>query len=151
MNILKKIVKLITPWMDRDIKIYRIYKKANKWINRKNKYIANYYSNKIYKKYGCIISPNANIGKGLMLPHPIGIVIGAGAEIGDNVTIYQNVTIGRKYQNVAEYPKIGNNVIIYSNTSVIGNITIGENSIIGCNSVVLKSIDKNSVCAGVIK
>ena len=85
------------------------------------------------------------------MPHPIGIVIGAGARIGENCVIYQNVTIGRKYRDIAEYPNIGDNVIIYCNSVLIGDINVGKNSVIGCNSVVLKSVDENSKCVGVVK
>lgn len=150
-KILKGIIRNLTPWMEQDKKIYKLYKKSNKWIKRGSTYLAYYYSYKIYKKYGCIISPKAQIGQSLKLPHPIGIVIGEGVKIGDNVVIYQNVTIGRKNMDVAEYPIIGNNVIIYCNSVIIGNIIVGDNSTIGCNTVVLKSVDKNSTCTGVVK
>lgn len=81
-------------------------------------------------------------------PHPIGIVIGKDAEIGENCTIYQNVTIGAK--NKAEsaegkYPKIGNNVIIYANSLIIGNLRIGDNSIIGAGTCVRHDLPDNCV------
>lgn len=148
---IKKIIKKIIPWIDINEKIYIIYLKAHKASKKNNQLIAYYYANKIYKKYGCFIDPSAEIGRGLCLPHPIGIVIGAGARIGENCVIYQNVTIGRKYRDIAEYPNIGDNVIIYCNSVLIGDINVGKNSVIGCNSVVLKSVDENSKCVGVVK
>lgn len=148
---IKKILKQFIPWMDKDKKIYRLYLKSNKWMKKNRVQISQYYSNKIYKKYKCIISPKAEIGSNLTLPHPLGIIIGEGVKIGDNCTIYQNVTLGRKNMNIAEYPTIGNNVIIYCNSAVIGDIEIGDNSIIGCNSVILKSVAQNSTCVGVVK
>ena len=148
---LKKIILKITPWIAQNERIYKLYLKSNKWYKRNRPYVAYYYSYKIKKKYGCVISPKAQIGKNLNLPHPIGVVIGEGVKIGDNVSIYQNVTLGRKNMNVPEYPCIGNNVIIYCNSTVIGNINIGDNSIIGCNSVVLRSVESNSKCVGVVK
>lgn len=147
----KKIVKNILPWMEIDKKIFKIYKKSNKYILKNNKYLAYYYANKIYKKYGCIISPKADIGENLKLPHPIGVVIGSGAKIGNNVTIYQNVTIGWKYGDIEQCPEIGDNVIIYCNSTLVGDIKIGENTTVGCNSVVLKSVENNSRCVGVVK
>lgn len=148
---LKNILKLLTPGCELSKKIYYRYNIAH-WCYKKSLVkIANYYSYKIYKKYNCCIAPGAIIGKNINFPHPVGVVIGEGVNIGDNCTIYQNVTIGRKDKDIADYPTVGNNVIIYCNSVVIGDITIGNNCIIGCNSVVLKSIEDNSKCVGVVK
>lgn len=148
---LKEFLKLFIPWKDREKKIYKLYRKSHFFYNHNMKEIANFYSNKIYKKYNCYIFGSAKIGKNLRIPHPIGIVIGDGAEIGDNVVIYQNVTIGRKYRDVAEYPKIDDNTIIYSNSVIVGNIKIGKNCIIGCNSVILKNVDDGNKVGGIYK
>ena len=43
---------------------------------------------------GIEIHPGAKIGKGLLIDHGIGVVIGETAEIGNNCTIYQGVTLG---------------------------------------------------------
>jgi serine O-acetyltransferase len=84
-------------------------------------------------------------------PHPIGIVIGIGVEIGKNCTIYQNVTIGAKSQKDADngiYPKIGNNVTIGCNTVVIGNIEVGDNVKIGASTLVNCDIPHNVIVVG---
>ena len=41
---------------------------------------------------GIEIHPGATIGRGLVIDHGSGVVIGETAEIGDNCTIYQGVT-----------------------------------------------------------
>ena len=148
---IKKIVIYMSPWLNQSEKIYKLYKKANKYIERKKEYVAYFYFYKIYKKFGCYISPKAKIGKNLILPHPNGIVIGAEATIGENVTIYQNVTLGRKKGNILGCPTIGNNVTIYCNSVLVGDISIGDNTIIVCNSTILKSVEPNSKCVGVVK
>ncbi len=150
-KLIKKIAVGIIPWINQSQKIYKIYKRANNCIKKNKIHFAEYYFYKIYKRYGCCISPKAKIGENLTLPHPVGIVIGEGVEIGDNVTIYQNVTLGRKNKDIAEYPKIGNNVTIYCNSVVVGDISIGDNTVIGCNSTILKSVEPNSKCVGVVK
>ena len=139
------------PWANIDKKIYKIHIKSRKAYEEGKIQLSNYYFYKIVKKYGCYISPRAKIGKNLKLPHPIGIVIGEGVKVGDNCIIYQNVTLGRKNRNIADYPTIGNNVVIYCNSTIIGNIEIGDDSIVGCNTVVMKSVEKKSVCTGVVK
>lgn len=78
---------------------------------------------KILHKYGCCIHPNAIIGIGFHVPHPIGIVIGSKSIIGSNVTLYQGVTIGSSVDagsEVASQPEIGDNVIVYAHSMVLG-------------------------------
>lgn len=148
---IKKVLKLLLPGYEISKKIYYRYKIAHFFYKKGLNILANWFSYRIYRKYNCCISYKAKIGKKIDFPHPIGIVIGEGVEIGDNCVIYQNVTLGRKDREIAEYPVLGNNVIIYCNSTLIGNIKIGDNAIIGCNSVVLKSVEKNSKCVGVVK
>ena len=38
--------------------------------------------------------PGATLGKGLLLDHGTGVVIGETSRVGDNVSIMQNVTLG---------------------------------------------------------
>lgn len=133
--------------------------KVNMWIranyffsNSKNRVIqliGRYCYNHILKWYSSNISCDAVIGRNLQIPHPIGIVIGAGSVIGDNCTVFQGVTIGRRNESVSEYPVIGNDVIIYSNSSVLGDINISDGTVIGAHSLVLSSTERNSVYVGI--
>ena len=54
---------------------------------------------------GADIPLNCQIGGGLLIPHPNGIVIHPGAEIGVNCLIFQQVTIGIRNSDGA--PQIG--------------------------------------------
>lgn len=148
---IKKILKKFIPGINIERKIFKLYKKSNYHINRKHVFLANYYSNRIYRKYNCVISSLAKITDKITMPHPLGIVIGSGVIIGKNVTIYQNVTLGRKNRDIGEYPKIGDNVIIYCNSTIIGNVNIGNNVIIGCNSVVLRDVKDGEIVSGIVK
>ncbi len=40
------------------------------------------------------LHPGATLGKGLLLDHGTGVVIGETSHVGDNVSIMQNVTLG---------------------------------------------------------
>lgn len=149
--LLKEFIKELTPWLKQNEKIYRLYEKSNNWNKKNNIYMANYYSYKLYRKFNCIISPKAQIGKGLTIPHPSGIVIGEEAVLGKNVVIYQNVTIGRKNRDIPEYPIIGNNVVIYANSTIVGDVKIGNDAVIGCNSVVLRDVKDGEVVCGIVE
>lgn len=98
---------------------------------------------------GCYISPKATIGPGFSLPHPIGVVIGDGTQIGANVTIYQNVTLGRRSRaDTSSYPTVADNVTIFSGACVVGGVTVGEGAVIGANSVVTRDIPAYAVAVG---
>jgi serine O-acetyltransferase len=100
---------------------------------------------------GLFISPGANIGVGLRLPHPVAIVIGEGVEIAEDVTIFQSVTLGgRKLGDwkVGNYPSIGAGTVIFSGAVVVGKVIIGKNCVIGANSVVTRDIPDGATAVG---
>lgn len=143
---MKNFMKKFIPWMDEDKKIYKLYEKSHRLIKKDKRVLAFYYRYKILKRYNCILSPNAEIGRNLKLPHPMGVIVGLNAKIGENCTIYQQVTIGQKNN---KFPIIGDNVTIYAGAKIIGDIKIGDNSIIGANAVVINDVAENSVAVGV--
>lgn len=99
--------------------------------------------------YSSEISPNAKIGRQIMFPHPLGIIIGENVIIKDNVTIFQQVTLGAKgNSDYQEYPTIEDNVKIYTKSTVIGKVTIGKNSVIGAHSLTISDVEKNSIYCG---
>jgi serine O-acetyltransferase len=98
---------------------------------------------------GCYISLLAEIGPGLILPHPIGLVIGEGVRIGRSVTLYQSVTLGRHGLSEAEYPEIKDRVVVYAGAVVIGAVTVGEAAIIAANAVVNRDVPPGAVAAGI--
>lgn len=91
-------------------------------------------------KMGCYISPKCEIGHTFYLPHPVGVVIGEGAVIGDEVTIFQNVTLGVGRQGRASYPRLGNGVVAYTGAVLIGGIEIGEGATIGAQTLVREDV-----------
>lgn len=99
---------------------------------------------------GIEIHPGAKIGKGLLIDHGVGVVIGETAEVGDCCTIYQGVTLGGTGKDKGKrHPTIGNNVMIGAGAKVLGPFTVGDNSKIAANAVVLNPVPPNSTCVGV--
>ena len=96
------------------------------------------------------INPAVQIGRGIMLDHGTGLVIGETAVVGDNVSMLQNVTLGGTGKSDQDrHPKIGNGVLIGAGAKVLGNIKIGDCSRIGAGSVVLKEVPPRVTVAGV--
>lgn len=96
------------------------------------------------------INPAARIGRGIMLDHATGIVIGETAVVGDNCSILQNVTLGGNgKENGDRHPKIGKNVLLAAGAKVLGNIRVGDCSKVAAGSVVLQDVPPNKTVAGV--
>lgn len=99
---------------------------------------------------GIEIHPGATIGKGFVIDHGSGIVIGETAEIGDNCTLYQGVTLGGTGKDTGKrHPTLGDNVLVGAGAKVLGPFKVGSNSKIAANAVVLKEIPENSTAVGV--
>lgn len=99
---------------------------------------------------GIEIHPAARIGKGLVIDHGAGVVIGETAEIGDNCTIYQGVTLGGTGKDVGKrHPTLGNNVMVGAGAKILGPLTIGDNAKIAAGAVVLEDIPEDSTAVGI--
>ena len=93
------------------------------------------------------ISPYAEIGPGLFLPHPVDVTIGASATIGKNATIYNGVTIVGI--EIPHLPRLGDNVTVYTGAKIIKSVEIGDNSVIGALTLCNKDVPPNSIMYGI--
>ena len=96
------------------------------------------------------IHPGARFGKGIMLDHATGFVVGETAVVGDNCSFLHGVTLGGSGKETGDrHPKIGDNVLIGAGAKVLGNIRVGNCSRVASGSVVLKEVPPNKTVAGV--
>jgi len=99
---------------------------------------------------GIEIHPGAKIGRGLVIDHGMGVVIGETAEIGNDVLIYHGVTLGGTgKQKGKRHPTVGDNVVIGSGAKVLGPILISNGAKIGSNAVVLRDVPENGTAVGI--
>jgi serine O-acetyltransferase len=84
------------------------------------------------------------LGGGVYLPHPNGIVIHPRAVIGPNCLIFQQVTIGVVADHHAA-PVIGGHVDIGAGAKIIGPVTVGDHAVIGANAVVTRDIPSEAI------
>ncbi len=116
--------------------------------NRKQ--LALYLQSRISEVFDVDIHPAAVIGKGVMLDHAHGIVIGETSIVEDNVSILQEVTLGGTGKESGDrHPKVRAGVLIGAGSKILGNIEIGEGAKIGAGSVVLKAVAPHTTVAGV--
>lgn len=96
------------------------------------------------------IHPAAFLGKGILLDHGTGIVIGETAVLEDDVSILQNVTLGGTGKEQGDrHPKLRRGVLIGAGAKVLGNIEIGSMSKVAAGSVVLLPVPSRVTVAGV--
>lgn len=98
---------------------------------------------------GIEIHPGAKIGRGLLIDHGMGVVIGETAVIGDDCQIYHGVTLGGTGKgHEKRHPTIGNNVMIGAGAKCLGNIFVGNNAKIGANAVVISDVPQDTTFVG---
>jgi len=85
---------------------------------------------------------NCQLGGGLRLTHPNGVVIHPNARIGPNCLILQQVTI-------VDGVEIGGHVDIGSGAKIVRAISVGDHAKIGANAVVLQDIPPGATAVGI--
>lgn len=96
---------------------------------------------------GADIPINCQIGGGLVILHPNGIVIHPEAVIGVNCLIFQQVTVGTAGDR--GLPVIEGHVDIGAGAKILGAVRIGAHARIGANAVVLSDVPRGAVATGI--
>ena len=100
--------------------------------------------------FGVDIHPAAEIGRGIMIDHATGIVIGETAKVGDDASILHGVTLGGSGKEADDrHPKIGRGVMIGAGAKILGTIKVGDCARVAAGSVVLKDVPDEMTVAGV--
>jgi serine O-acetyltransferase len=119
------------------------------WTNGR-KLMALFIQNRMSDLFAVDIHPAARLGRGIMIDHATGVVIGETAVVGDDVSMLHGVTLGGTgKEDEDRHPKIGRGVLLSVGAKVLGNIQIGEYSRVGAGSVVLKPVPPHTTVAGV--
>jgi serine O-acetyltransferase len=112
--------------------------------------LAFFLQNRVSEVFAVDIHPAARIGKGILIDHGTGVVIGETAVIGDDVSMLHEVTLGGTGKESGDrHPKIGNCVLIGAGAKILGNVSIGEGSKVAAGSVVLHPVPAHVTVAGV--
>lgn len=85
---------------------------------------------------------NTEIGGGLRLTHPTGIIIHPDSKIGPNCMIFHQVTL-------AGPVTLGGHVDVGAGAKLIGPLSVGDHAVIGANAVVTKDVPAGATVAGI--
>ena len=95
--------------------------------------------------------PGMDVGPGLLMPHPNGVVIGNGLKVGANVTFGGGVTAGVKQADAPPgggFPEICDGAIVLAHAVLVGPVRVGNYAQIGANSVLLSDAPDYAVMFG---
>lgn len=113
-------------------------------------HMARHVQSRISEVFGVDIHPAARMGRGIMLDHGSGLVIGETAVVDDDVSILQNVTLGGTGKDTGDrHPKIRRGVLIGAGAKILGNIEIGTGAKVGAGSVVVAPVAPYTSVVGV--
>ncbi|HEY5337925.1 MAG TPA: serine O-acetyltransferase [Rhizomicrobium sp.] len=112
--------------------------------------LAYFIQSRVSELFAVDIHPRARIGRGVMMDHATGIVIGETAVVEDDVSMLHGVTLGGTgKEDEDRHPKIRRGVLLGAGAKVLGNIEVGEYSRVASGSVVLKDVPPHCTVAGV--
>jgi serine O-acetyltransferase len=112
--------------------------------------MALFFQSRMSELFDVDIHPAARLGRGLMIDHASGVVIGETAVVEDEVSMLHGVTLGGSGKEEGDrHPKIRRGVLLGAGAKVLGNIEVGEYSRVGAGSLVLRPVPAHCTVAGV--
>lgn len=128
-----------------------IFHRFAHWFYKHNMFFIARWISQVSRFFTLIeIHPGAEMGRGILIDHGCGVVIGETTVVGDNCTIYQGVTLGGVGLNKGKrHPTLGNNVTVGSGAKILGAFEVGDNCMIAANAVLLKPLENDTTAAGI--
>jgi serine O-acetyltransferase len=112
--------------------------------------VAQWLSGLVSAMLGVDIHPAVPVGRGVVLDHATGIVVGETAVLEDDVTILHGVTLGATGKHGGDrHPKVRRGALLGACAQVLGSIEVGRMSKVGAGSVVLEDVPPQCTVAGV--
>ncbi len=97
---------------------------------------------------------HTEIGGGLALTHGWGLVVSAGARIGNNATLFHGATIGRRDRIAHDgirstgYPTLEDDIWVGPHAIIVGGVVIGQGSRIAGGAFITESVPPYSIVIG---
>jgi serine O-acetyltransferase len=99
----------------------------------------------LFVTYGCDVQHGATLSPGILLPHPIGIVIGGGCRVESDVTLYQHITLGAGHDG---FPWVKRGATLFPGCVVAGGIVVGPRAKVGALAFVSTDVPADLTVRG---
>jgi serine O-acetyltransferase len=96
---------------------------------------------------GVWVGPRAEIGPGLVLGHPRGLVVNPGVRVGRFCSLAQHVSLGGPRTSLGDFVDVNAGAAVISTKR--RPVHVGDFSVVGAGSVVTRDVEPFSVVAGV--
>jgi serine O-acetyltransferase len=142
---------LLTPFLYfKGFLALQAYRISHHLWQRGRLHLARHMQSRCSEVFGADIHPAARLGRGILVDHGTGLVIGETAVVDDDVSMLQEVTLGGTGKETGDrHPKIRRGVLIGAGAKILGNIEVGEGAKVGAGSVVLASVPPYTTVVGV--
>jgi serine O-acetyltransferase len=97
--------------------------------------------------YGLEVGNAVTLGYGVDFVHPVGVVIGGDAKVGNRVKFMGGNTVGTAKEN--GHPVIEDDVIVGAGARILGPVHIGARAVIGANAVVVEDVPADTIVVGI--
>ena len=112
--------------------------------------LALHLQSRVSEVFAVDIHPGARFGRGIMIDHGTGVVIGETAVVEDDVSMMHGVTLGGTGKHGSDrHPKVRRGSLIGVGAKILGNIEIGEGAFVGGGAVVLKAVGPHTTVIGI--
>lgn len=126
------------------------YRVAHYYWARERHELALFLQSRISEVFAVDIHPAARVGRGILMDHATGVVIGETAVVEDNVSMLHEVTLGGTGKTTGDrHPKVRQGVLIAAGAKILGNVEIGEGAKVGGGAVVLEDVAPHTTVVGV--
>jgi serine O-acetyltransferase len=97
--------------------------------------------------FGIELGNDITLGRGVFFVHPVGVVVGGRARVGDRVCFMGSNTVGTARDE--GWPVIEDDVRLGAGARVLGAVRVGRGAVIGANAVALSDVPAGAVAVGI--
>lgn len=95
--------------------------------------------------YSCDVQQGAALSPGILLPHPVGMVIGGGCHVESDVMLYQHITLGTGGNG---FPRVQQGATLFPGCVVVGSIVVGPRAKVGALAFVSSDVPADLTVRG---
>ena len=99
---------------------------------------------------GADLPPTADLGPGLAVIHPVGVVVAGGVRAGRGLRLHTGAVIGFQVGGDDDAPPVlGDDVMVGAGAKILGHLRVGDGAKIGANAVVVRDVPVGATAVGV--